>query len=389
NISIELGPTTMEICSEESLADKFLTNLSAASIIFFDGPDMMFDLPADSGTMRFRSVSEAPPPEISQPIYRWGEVADRLWVLVGYGDAANPTVVEEGTKITAAFSSVEPTVSGSGGCNEYNAGYTFTDEGGLTINGPIGATRMACEKGGEQEAAYFSALETVTNWTINEEGRLELTYDSGQPYEEKLIFAPGETPLTFTTWRLVSYGNPDELVDVVEGTAVTADLFDTDENDKIIEHWDVIQAYVEDTASGRTMVDGPTEIEDLDKTEENKALVTDFCNNILIGGQAEKITDYISTEQYDQHNPHVEDGLEGFGKHLQEVMTSGQAAKYVKIHRIIGQGNFVVAYSHVQIAGEDYAFFDLFRVKEGKIVEHWDVQEKILPQEQWGNSGKF
>ena len=179
--------------------------------------------------------------------------------------------------------------------------------------------------------------------------------------------------------------------DINNGEAkwVTADIFDTDENDKIIEHWDVIQAYVEETASGRTMVDGPTEIEDLDKTAENKALVTRFCEEVLIGGNAEIVTDLISTEQYDQHNPHVEDGLEGFRKHLQEVMSTGQYAKYVKIHRILGQGNFVVAYSHVQVAGEDWAFFDLFRVKDNKIVEHWDVQEKILPKEQWGNSGKF
>ncbi|HID51656.1 MAG TPA: META domain-containing protein, partial [Anaerolineae bacterium] len=161
-------------------------------------------------------------PEISQPIYLWGEAADRLWVLVGYGDAANPTVVEEGTKITATFSSTEPTVSGSGGCNNYFAGYTSTDDGGLTIDGPIGSTMMACESGGDQEIAYFGALEAVTNWAINDEGRLELTYDSGQPYEEKLIYAPGEAPLTGTTWRLVSYGSPDDLVDVVEGTAVTA-----------------------------------------------------------------------------------------------------------------------------------------------------------------------
>lgn len=174
-----------------------------------------------------------------------------------------------------------------------------------------------------------------------------------------------------------------------EAKWVTADLFDTDENDKIIEHWDVIQAYVENTASGRSMVDGPTEIEDLDKTEENKTLVTNFCNDILIGGQADKVTDYISFEQYDQHNPQVEDGLLGFGKHLQEVMSTGMAAKYIKIHHIIGQGNFVVAYSHTQVAGEDWAFFDLFRVKEGEIVEHWDVQEKVLPQDQWNNSGKF
>ncbi len=179
--------------------------------------------------------------------------------------------------------------------------------------------------------------------------------------------------------------------DINNGEAkwVTADLFDTDKNDKIIEHWDVIQAYVEDTASGRSMVDGPTEIEDLDKTKENKALVTNFCNDVLIGGQANKVTDYISTEQYDQHNPGVEDGLEEFGKHLKNVMESGMVNKYIKIHHIVGQGNFVVAYSHTQMGSDDYAFFDLFRVKEGKIVEHWDVQEKILPQSQWGNSGKF
>ncbi len=143
-------------------------------------------------------------PEVSQPIYRWGEVADRQWVLVGYGDPANPTVVAEGTKITAVFSSVEPTVSGSGGCNNYFAGYESTDDGGLTISGPIGATMMACENTMDAEAAYFAALETVTNWGLTEEGRLELTYGA-----EKLIYAPGETPLTGTTWRLVAYGDPE------------------------------------------------------------------------------------------------------------------------------------------------------------------------------------
>ena len=121
-------------------------------------------------------------PQVSQPIYRWGEVADRLWVLVGYGDAANPSVVEEGTVITAVFSSVEPTVSGSGGCNNYFTGYESTDNGGLTISGPIGSTMMACETGAEQEAAYFAALESVSGWSLTEEGRLELVYSSGQPY---------------------------------------------------------------------------------------------------------------------------------------------------------------------------------------------------------------
>ncbi|MGD2048228.1 MAG: META domain-containing protein, partial [Chloroflexota bacterium] len=161
-------------------------------------------------------------PAVSQPIYRWGEVADRLWVLVGYGDAANPTVVDEGTVITAVFSSVEPTVSGSGGCNNYFANYESTDEGGLTITGPIGSTMMACEDTMDTEAAYFAALETVSGWSLTEEGRLELTYDTGEPFEQKLVYAPGETPLVGTTWQLVSFGDPDDPQEVLDGTSVTA-----------------------------------------------------------------------------------------------------------------------------------------------------------------------
>ena len=174
-----------------------------------------------------------------------------------------------------------------------------------------------------------------------------------------------------------------------EAKWVTADIFDTDDQERIVEHWDVIQEYVEDTASGRSMVDGPTEIEDLEKTEENKDTVRSFVKDILQGGRFNKITDYISSEQYDQHNPNVKDGLVGFSEHLQEVAASEASAEYVKTHHLLGQGNFVVIYSHARMKGEDYAFFDLFRLKNGKIVEHWDVQEKILPKEMWNNSGKF
>lgn len=170
---------------------------------------------------------------------------------------------------------------------------------------------------------------------------------------------------------------------------VTADLFDTDDNDRIVEHWDVIQEFVDDTASGRSMVDGPTKVEDLHLTDANKDTVRGFIADVLQGGQVEEVTRYISGQGYAQHNPHVEDGLAGFGKHLQEVTATGATTEYVKVHHLIGQGNFVVTYSHTRVRGEDYAFFDLFRLEDGKIVEHWDVQEKIAPTEMWNNAGKF
>lgn len=170
---------------------------------------------------------------------------------------------------------------------------------------------------------------------------------------------------------------------------VTADMFDTDEQDKIVEHWDAIQEEVRKTVSGRSMVDGPTEIEDKDKTEANRSLITTFVNEVLVGGAFELASEFISTEQYHQHNPTVGDGLDGFAQYVQGLAEKGIVMRYVKAHKILVQGNFAAVLSHVTQNDDDWAFIDIFRIKDGKIVEHWDVQEKILPREQWNNSGKF
>jgi len=170
---------------------------------------------------------------------------------------------------------------------------------------------------------------------------------------------------------------------------VTADIFDTDKNDKIIEHWDAIQEEVRETASGRSMVDGPTVIEDEDKTESNRKLIKSFCDTVLVGSQYEKIANYISTEGYAQHNPAVEDGLEGFQKFAGGLAARGLQMEYVKVHKTLVQGNFAATLSQVRINGDDWCYMDIFRMSEGKIVEHWDVTEQIGPQETWKNAGKF
>ncbi len=174
-----------------------------------------------------------------------------------------------------------------------------------------------------------------------------------------------------------------------EAEWVTADLFDTDDNDRMIEHWDVIAPFAGKTKSGRTMVDGPVDVEDLEQTDANKETVHRFFDDILMNGRVDKITDYISTDQYDQHAPDIDDGLDGLMNHFKRLHASGEVAKYHKLHNLIGQGNFVVTFSHLQRGDSHYAVFDIFRLEDGKLVEHWDVQEKILAPEQWNNSGKF
>ena len=51
--------------------------------------------------------------------------------------------------------------------------------------------------------------------------------------------------------------------------------------------------------------------------------------------------------------------------------------------------NFVVIYYYTQVTGEDRLSFDIFRLKDGKIMEHWNAQEKLLCKEQSGSSSKF
>lgn len=174
-----------------------------------------------------------------------------------------------------------------------------------------------------------------------------------------------------------------------EARWVTTDLFDTDDNDKLIEHWDVISSFVDETRSGRTQIDGPADVVDLDRTDSNKEVVRSFVEDVLIGGQKLPLTDFISATRYDQHNPQVADGLDGFGQFLRELHERGEAMVYRTLHRIIAQGNFVVTLCEMELSGVPVAVFDIWRLEGGLIVEHWDNMEPIPPRDQWVNSGKF
>lgn len=170
---------------------------------------------------------------------------------------------------------------------------------------------------------------------------------------------------------------------------VTTDFFRTDENDKILEHWDVIAPYAPKTPSGHTSTDGATEITDLDKTEENKELVKNLIfDGLMKGGDPSKLGNYISSSQYIQHNKDVPDGLEAFQK---LAMMPNRPLNYEEIVLMVGQGNFVATLSKTnwtdETKNQDYAQVDLFRIENGKVVEHWDNVE-IVPEVSV-NSGKF
>ena len=165
------------------------------------------------------------------------------------------------------------------------------------------------------------------------------------------------------------------------------------EDGKIVEHWDnLAELASEPNPSGRTQLDGVAQVTDLDKTEENKATVADFVNVILMQGDMSKINQFIDNDDaaYLQHNTMVADGLSGLGKALGDLAQAGMPMVYKENHKILGEGNFVLAISEGIFMNKEVAFYDLFRLDNGKIVEHWDVIENIPPRSEWKNdNGKF
>ena len=144
---------------------------------------------------------------------------------------------------------------------------------------------------------------------------------------------------------------------------VTADIFDTDDNGRLIEHWDMITEWSSDTVSGHTQVDGSTEPTVLDQTDQNKALVERFLTAVLMNGEWDKASDYISTETFVQHNPAIGDGLDGLLAYVESLAERGESIVYEEVHKIVGQGNFVAAMSKLNLASIDTAAIDLFRVE--------------------------
>ncbi|WP_460072923.1 nuclear transport factor 2 family protein [Streptomyces sp. YKOK-I1] len=176
--------------------------------------------------------------------------------------------------------------------------------------------------------------------------------------------------------RVIADGDLVALHGIYHGAGpvplVAFDIFRFDADGMITEHWDALTPWVQETVSGRSQTDGPTEPTDLDRTEANRVLVTEFTEKVLVGGDRSAMTDYVSEETYRQHNPEAADGIEGFAAAAAKWAGQGKRLHYAMVHKVIAEGDFVLTVSEGTFS-LPVAFYDLFRVADGKIVEHWDV----------------
>lgn len=144
----------------------------------------------------------------------------------------------------------------------------------------------------------------------------------------------------------------------------------------IAEHWNVMTALGAPNTSGRNLIDGETTIDDLDKTLQNKAKIRELghllCTqkNTVIGAELPR----FFHAELQQHSPNFGDGLTA----LQTVIGSEEIfPSYHKQHAVFGEGNFVLSISEGTYKQSPTAIYDLFRLRNERIEEHWSIYKEI------------
>jgi predicted SnoaL-like aldol condensation-catalyzing enzyme len=111
--------------------------------------------------------------------------------------------------------------------------------------------------------------------------------------------------------------------------------------------------------------------------DENKKTVKIFYNFLINKKDFKSASKHIG-RQYTQHNPLVADGPEGLEAFVDFLKTNYPGAKS-EIKRVFAEGDYVILHVHsLRIPNtRGRAIFELFRLENGKIVEHWDTIQEI------------
>jgi predicted SnoaL-like aldol condensation-catalyzing enzyme len=126
-----------------------------------------------------------------------------------------------------------------------------------------------------------------------------------------------------------------------------------------------------------------------DHLEANKDILRDWHAIALDQGNPEEAAAKHLGPYYRQHNPGAADGAEAYIAFMKWLRQT-----YPDIHvdtkRIIAEGDYVVLHSHTTRKPGDrgMAVVDIFRLENGKIVEHWDVVQEV-PEKSANNNTMF
>jgi predicted SnoaL-like aldol condensation-catalyzing enzyme len=128
---------------------------------------------------------------------------------------------------------------------------------------------------------------------------------------------------------------------------------------------------------------------DREKTEANRSLVRTYRQTVMVDLRFDRIEEFIDGSHYAQHAAKVGDGIARLRERIASVAKEG-GQLHLAPRRFVAEGNFVLVLTEGDLPTGPTALYDLFRVENGRIVEHWDVLTPIPPRDQWKNqNGPF
>ena len=153
----------------------------------------------------------------------------------------------------------------------------------------------------------------------------------------------------------------------------------------MISKWIAAFAFV---ALALTAPQAQAQMSDAAKMERNKKNVVEFYNAVLNEKDFEKASKYVGAT-YIQHNPIGADGLEGIKGFINFLKAKFPNNKS-EIKRVFADGNYVIVHVHAvrEPGTKGQAIIDIFRLENGKIVEHWDVVQDV-PEQALNNNTMF
>ncbi|MEW4371528.1 nuclear transport factor 2 family protein [Paenibacillus kandeliae] len=239
------------------------------------------------------------------------------------------------------------------------------------------------------QASRYIATDYIQHNPLAANGR-QAFVDFFQPFvkqnpdynvEVKRIIAQGDLVLVHSLAKTTKSDRGMAVVDIFRV-----------KNNKVVEHWDVGQSVPEKSANDNTMfplAGTPVQVKatSTKQVAANVKLVTTFYNDFFNKRDIHALTKYVA-EDYIQHNPTVPTGrkpLESFIPILKQ-----NPDNQAKIVRVIAEGDIVALHVHSTANKQDRgsAVIDIFRVANGKIVEHWDVVQQV-PEQSANNNTMF
>ena len=112
--------------------------------------------------------------------------------------------------------------------------------------------------------------------------------------------------------------------------------------------------------------------------EQNKKTVTEFYKLAFNDHKPVEAVEKYVGGSYRQHNPMVADGSLAFIDFVSDFARKNPGL-HIDIKRVIAEGDMVVTHVNIKTSKEDrgLAAIDIFRLENGKIVEHWDVVQPV------------